>query len=170
MDFQESVTDDKRRQEEEEARRKAEEERLAREEEERLDSGCRKITNISRTISHNLDYSRLVLQLSLPNHWSQMLGWEWRCSWSSADRRCSNYIWVINNFIAYQGHEGVAYIRMFTVLIQTLVIYSPLRALSQIIPSESKYYTYDSLVMIMDAIHMCTFSREIPKDCWVARA
>ena len=27
--------------------------------------------------------------------------WEWRCNWSSADRRCSNYIWVINKFIAY---------------------------------------------------------------------
>ena len=26
---------------------------------------------------------------------------EWGCSWSSADRRCSNYIWVINNCIAY---------------------------------------------------------------------
>ena len=34
-------------------------------------------------------------------HWSQMLSREWRCSWSSADRRCSNYIWVINNFIGY---------------------------------------------------------------------
>ena len=32
-------------------------------------------------------------------HWSQVLIWEWRCSWSSADRRCSNYIWVINNFL-----------------------------------------------------------------------
>ena len=48
-----------------------------------------------------------------PIHWSQVLSWEWRCSWSSADRRCSNYIWVINNFIAYQG---VTYIRGFTVL------------------------------------------------------
>ena len=36
-------------------------------------------------------------------HWSQVLSREWRCSWSSADRRCSNYIWVIDNFIAYQG-------------------------------------------------------------------
>ena len=36
-----------------------------------------------------------------PIHWSYMLSWEWRCSWSSADRRCSNYIWVISNFIAY---------------------------------------------------------------------
>ena len=45
-------------------------------------------------------------------HWSQVLSWEWRCSWSSADRRCSNYIWVINNFIAY---KGATYIRGFTV-------------------------------------------------------
>ena len=34
-----------------------------------------------------------------PIHWSQVLSREWRCSWGSADRRCSNYIWVINNFI-----------------------------------------------------------------------
>ena len=43
-----------------------------------------------------------------------MLSWEWRCSWSSADRRCSNYIWMINNFIAYQG---ASYITDFTVSI-----------------------------------------------------
>ena len=36
-----------------------------------------------------------------PIHWSQVLSRERRCSWSSADRRCSNYIWVINDFIAY---------------------------------------------------------------------
>ena len=30
-----------------------------------------------------------------------MSSWEWRCSWSSANRRCSNYVWVINNLIAY---------------------------------------------------------------------
>ena len=41
-----------------------------------------------------------------------MLSREWRCSWSSADRRCSNYIWVIDNFIA---HRGASYIRGFTV-------------------------------------------------------
>ena len=46
-------------------------------------------------------------------HWSQLLSWEWRCNWSSADRRCSNYIWVINNFIAYWG---ATYIRGFTVI------------------------------------------------------
>ena len=42
-----------------------------------------------------------------------MLSREWRCSWSSADRRCSNCIWVIDNFIAYQG---ATYIRGFTVI------------------------------------------------------
>ena len=36
-----------------------------------------------------------------PIQWSQVLSLEWRCSWSSADRWCSNYIWVIDNFIAY---------------------------------------------------------------------
>ena len=34
-----------------------------------------------------------------PIHWSQPLSLEWSCGWSSADRRCSNFIWVINNFI-----------------------------------------------------------------------
>ena len=42
-----------------------------------------------------------------------MLSREWSCSWSSADRRCSNYIWVINNLIAYLS---AAYIRDLTVL------------------------------------------------------
>ena len=30
---------------------------------------------------------------------SHVLSREWRCSWSSADRRCSNYIWLINKYI-----------------------------------------------------------------------
>ena len=41
-----------------------------------------------------------------------MLHREWKCSWSSADRRCSNCIWVINNFIIYWG---VPYIRCLKV-------------------------------------------------------
>ena len=32
---------------------------------------------------------------------SIVLSRKWRCSVSSTDRRCSNYIWVIINFIAY---------------------------------------------------------------------
>ena len=47
-----------------------------------------------------------------PIHWSQVLSREWRCSWCSADRRWSNYIWVITNFIAYWG---APYIRGLTV-------------------------------------------------------
>ena len=43
-----------------------------------------------------------------------MLSWEWKCSWSSADRRCFNYIWVINDFIAYYC---ASYIRDFTVFV-----------------------------------------------------
>ena len=65
----------------------------------------RKISNIRRTKSPHLNVSRLVLQSSLPNPMKpgvkHVLSREWRCSWSSADRRCSNYIWVVDNFIAY---------------------------------------------------------------------
>ena len=60
----------------------------------------RKIFNIRRTKSQNLIVSRLVLQLSLPNPMKLVFSREWRCRWSSADRRCSNYIWVIDNAIA----------------------------------------------------------------------
>ena len=48
-----------------------------------------------------------------PIHWSQVLSREWRCSWSSADRQCSNYIWVINNFILLPAK--VSYITGLTV-------------------------------------------------------
>ena len=49
-----------------------------------------------------------------PIHWGYVLGREWRSSWSSADRRCSNYIWVIKNVIAYLGATNI---RDFTVRI-----------------------------------------------------
>ena len=47
-----------------------------------------------------------------PIHWSHVLIREWRCSWSSAGRRCSNYICLINKLIAYWG---TSYIRCLTV-------------------------------------------------------
>ena len=47
-----------------------------------------------------------------PIHWSQVLCREWRCSRNSADRQWSNYIWVINNFIAL---KGAPYIKGLTV-------------------------------------------------------
>ena len=61
----------------------------------------RKISNIRRTKSPNLIVPHLVLQLSLPNPIKPGVRSRIRCSWSIADRWCSNYIWVIDNFIAY---------------------------------------------------------------------
>ena len=73
----------------------------------------RKTSNIRRTKSQNLNVSRLGLQLSSHNTLKpSVCNGEWRCSWRSADRRCSNYIWVINNFIAY---SSASYIRDLTV-------------------------------------------------------
>ena len=43
-------------------------------------------------------------------YWSQLLSGESRGSWSSANRRCTNYIWVINNFIAYKGVTYIKYL------------------------------------------------------------
>ena len=60
-------------------------------------------SNVRCAKSPKFNVSRPVLQLSLPNpiHWSQVLSWKWKCSWSIVDRRCSNYVWVINKVIAY---------------------------------------------------------------------
>ena len=66
------------------------------------------------------DAPNLKTQMSLvsscsclcPIYWSHASSWEWRCSWSSTDRPCSDYISVINNLIA---HKGATYIRDLTV-------------------------------------------------------
>ena len=63
--------------------------------------GVDRAINSIRTYRQNLNVSRLVLQLVYPIHSRQVLSREWRCSWSAADSRCFNYIWVINNFISY---------------------------------------------------------------------
>ena len=73
----------------------------------------RQVSNIRRTKSQHLKGLVLSCGCLCRIPWSQMCSREWRCRWSSADRRCSNYIWVIDNFIAYQG---ASYIRGFTVL------------------------------------------------------
>ena len=61
-------------------------------------------------------YMIIVLSCSClcPIHWSQVLSREWRCSWSSADSRCSNYIWVISNFNANQGATYIRGLMIFT--------------------------------------------------------
>ena len=43
----------------------------------------------------------MILVSSCPIHRIQALSREWRCSWSSVDRRCSNFLCVINKCIAY---------------------------------------------------------------------
>ena len=57
----------------------------------------------------------LVSACSCPHtiYWRQVFSREWRCRWSSADKRCSNYIWVINDFIAY---SSAPYIRDLMVI------------------------------------------------------
>ena len=57
----------------------------------------------------------LVLSCSChgPIHWSQVASREWRCSWSSIERQSSNYIWVINYFIAYRGAPYIRGLRVF---------------------------------------------------------
>ena len=57
--------------------------------------------------------SYLILQWSLPNPLKPGVDREWRCSWSSADRQCSNHIVVIDKFIAY---DSASYIRDLTVI------------------------------------------------------
>ena len=64
----------------------------------RKDMTYRKTSSISRTKSQHLNVSLSSCSCLRSIHWSQVLNWEWRCSWSSADRRCSNYIWVIKKF------------------------------------------------------------------------
>ena len=49
--------------------------------------------------------SRRAVRCLDPIHWTQMLSSEWR--YNCTDRRCSNYIWVINNFIAYWGETCI---------------------------------------------------------------
>ena len=56
-------------------------------------------SSISCTKSQYLNVSRLSCSCLCPIHCSQVLSRVWICSLSSADSRCSNYIWVINNFI-----------------------------------------------------------------------
>ena len=76
-----------------------------------------------------------------PIYWKQVLSREWRFSWNSADRRCSNYIWVINKFIipsaqrSWRGYTGFT----LSVCGQNLV-----RSLSSTILTGSILYLYTS--------------------------
>ena len=80
-----------------------------------------------------------------PIYWGQVLSREWRCSCSSTDRRCCNYIWVINNFIAYSAASNF---RGFTVDYENITVsqfaemlFSPLTRLT----SRGKWNTEQTL-------------------------
>ena len=57
-----------------------------------IETGCTK--------SHNL-FLVSACSCLCAIYWSQVWNGEWRFSWNNANRRCFNYIWVINNLIAY---------------------------------------------------------------------
>ena len=79
-----------------------------------VNSDCRKVSNIKRNqISKFKCFIVSSCSCLYSIRWSHVLSWEWRCSWSSAERRCSNYIWVINNLVAY---KSASYIRNLTVV------------------------------------------------------
>ena len=85
----------------------------------------RQVSNVRCTKLQHLKDSRTVLYshgclCRIP--WSQMLSQEWRCSWSSANRRCSNYIWVIDNFIAYWGTFCIGGFTVYAVLVVTTLV------------------------------------------------
>ena len=52
-------------------------------------------------------------------YWSQVISQEWRYSWSSADRGCSNYIWVIKIVLPTE----VSYIRGLTVVLFATIVF-----------------------------------------------
>ena len=65
-----------------------------------FDKNYHQISDISRIKSQNLYVLLSSCKCLRPIHWRQVLSRKWRCSWSSTDRRCSIYIWLINKFIA----------------------------------------------------------------------
>ena len=60
----------------------------------------RETSNISHTKLQNFFLASSCACLC-PISWGELLSQEWRFSWNSANKRCSNYTWVINYFIAY---------------------------------------------------------------------
>ena len=63
------------------------------------ESMYRQVSNLRRTKSQHLKDSRTVLRLSLSNP----LKPDVKSRMKIACRRCSNYIWVMDNFIVYLG-------------------------------------------------------------------
>ena len=111
------------------------------------DMNYRKIRNISRNhnTSPNHKIQRILVSLCscyCPIHWSNVLSSELRCSWSSADRRSSSYIWVINNFIAYSGAtciRGLTVCLIVCVLFPASISQNPLFNVEKLVLSNLLY-------------------------------
>ena len=92
-----------------------------------------------------------------PIYWGQLLSRDWRCSWSSTDRPCSNHIWVINHFIAYSGSF---YIRRFTVFLVESLLSAPEKwnfKLFTFIVHASAFYVQVATTLVYNWI--CSFLR-----------
>ena len=70
--------------------------------------------NISCTQSQNLNVSHLVFQLFLPQPLKPGVKSSMEIKLEQCDKHCSNYIWVINNFIAYQAASYIRGLRICT--------------------------------------------------------
>ena len=67
-------------------------------------------SDISFTKSQHFNFSS---RLSIVFAQSIEASCEWKRNGSSADRRCFNYFWVINNFIAYWGTPYIRGLRVY---------------------------------------------------------
>ena len=74
-------------------------------------SNTRRNQNLKR-----ICFSFRVASCLCPIQWSQVLSRESWCSWRSVDRRCSNFIWVINKFIAYLGATYIRGLRVCLII------------------------------------------------------
>ena len=96
-----------------------------------------------------------------PIHWSQVLSQEWRFSWSSADRRCSNYIWVINNFIAY---KGASYITCLMIRFHWWLFQGPGPCITNVIATCRKSFSqWESSFLWKLRCHWLKFLRRVAK-------
>ena len=96
-----------------------------------------------------------------PIHWSQLLSREWRCSWGSANRRSSNYIWVSRNFIAFLG---ACYIR-------GLAVYADLGTASvNSLLEDIGLISYEYISLCVGVIHIHFQIRVLPvsHSMWLA--
>ena len=76
----------------------------------------------------------------------QVLSREWRCSWSSDDRRCANCIWVICKFIAYEASSYIRYLGVLSL--------SPGER-QRIVSVSAKHYQMTN--QIINKISLCDF-------------